>query len=244
MIKPNVGVVIGHFDQPDFLELNIRLIREHCGLCPILIADDCSDGSEPTPKPYSVAGRLLQFAQLGAQVHLWPNAQRIGHAGGDLSAFWKGIIWARHHRIDVLAKLSQRLLIDIPDWLDDWAAKLIESNLAVAGRGCSAHGWKVRTEAMLLRVEAWYQPGILAHFTPRRIDTPTEHVVWDAIQQSFGGEMLDWSILSPARPQPVPGIYFREANTAADYAIVARRFGLVSSFETREHKHLPRYNLG
>jgi len=62
---PKAGVVIGHYNRPDALELNIAAIRHHCGpTVPILVSDDCSDGY----------ARGCLWQRLGV-----PQVSRVGH---------------------------------------------------------------------------------------------------------------------------------------------------------------------
>ncbi len=52
---------------------------------------------------------------------------RIGRAGGDMAAFWKGIGWGAMTGLDVVFKLSQRFVIDVPNWDQDSARLLLDS---------------------------------------------------------------------------------------------------------------------
>jgi tetratricopeptide (TPR) repeat protein len=108
--RPRVGIVIGHFDSPDFLELGLALLRKHCGDLPVLIADDCSPGSEGTPE--GGFKRLIDLAAADGTARIWSSQQRFGNVAGDLAALAKALIWASESKLNVLVKLSQRLIID------------------------------------------------------------------------------------------------------------------------------------
>jgi hypothetical protein len=241
------GVVIGHYNALAFLELNLRLIRQHCGDVPILISDDCSPGFGQTPPRDSVFGRLLSLQSRYPDILVWPNVERIGHAGGDMAAIWKGIVWAKAMGLSFLAKLSQRCMIDRNAWLHSACRVLHESGEPLLGRSCSADGWNVRTEAIVLNVDQWHRPDILAHLTPRRIGWAVEMVLWDDVRDRLGGKMAEWDLLSPSRYLTASDVYFRGANRPSDFERLARRVGLTytaSDFDTRPSDQQQEYLLG
>lgn len=238
------GVVIGHYNSTRVLELNIRVVRERCGPVPILISDDCSDGMGPNPAPFSEYANLMALCGKYTNVYVWPNVQRIGHAGGDMSAFWKGIIWAHNLGLDYFAKISQRFIVDIPNWLNDGCEKLHASGMVVAGKPCPQHWFPIRTESLLLKTSAWHRPDILAHLTPREIAIAFELVIWDDITQRFGGKMFPWDILSSDRHVPAHGILFRAANKPDEYKKLAEKYGMFLVLDCRESNKMPNYKLG
>ena len=239
------GVVIGSYNQPHVIELQVACIRYHCGPVPILISDDCSDGFAPTPDPASPFGRLVDLASRTRGVYLWPNAGRIGHAGGDMAAFWKGIVWGAAIGVGVVFKLSQRFVIDIPNWAEDSAALLLDSGLSTLGRGCAYHGFQLRTEAVGLRIDRWNRPDILAHLTPRPINWAAEMVLYDDVRDRLENRLCEWPLMSPARPHTAPNVLFRESNTPEDYIHLAARFGMRwEHFDTRDSNQMENYKIG
>lgn len=246
MPHPKCGIVIGHYNQPDFLELNIAAIRHHCGDVPILVSDDCSDGFGQTPKAGSVFDRILRMTQQYANVRVLPNVERIGHCGGDMAAVWKAIYYGATLGTDVVFKLSTRLVVDTPNWVKETATRLMQSDHQVAGTKCGFHGF-LRLEAIGLKIAAWNRPDILAHLTPRRIAWPTEQVIWDDIRDRFASRMLPLSWMSEARPHKKDGVLFREANSEADYRALAERVGLNHSgmpFDCRRSESIPGFLQG
>lgn len=221
-----IGIIIGHYNRPSAVALNIAVIRHHCGPeIPIIVSDDCSDGFTSTPSPKTPYGALQRICVQSINTNLWPNPMRIGHAGGDISTFWKGILWGAMTGLDVVFKLSQRFIIDTPLWAQTWGGRLMASDLPVLGRGCEYHKWEIRTEAVGLKISAWSSPEVMAHLTPRQVNWPVEQIIWDDVRDRLGGKMLEWSLLSKARPLKASGYLFREANTSAEYASIARRLG-------------------
>lgn len=163
---PPVGVSIGAYKWPALIDLQVRLIRKTCGMVPILVSDDMP-GS-----PHADRVEALQRVCMAHKLVFYdPNPRWIGHAGGDLAAFWKGIRWGAEHGLRVVAKLSQRLLITRSRWLQDGAKDLIASGLCLATRknvGSQA-AWPVRAEGCLLDVRKWSEPGTLASVLPREL---------------------------------------------------------------------------
>lgn len=238
------GIVIGHYDSLDFLELNLRAIRQHCGDVPVVVSDDCTEGLERTPKRTSKFHRLYDLAVAFPPTYVWPNVARLGHTGGDMAAFWKAIVWGHACQMQVVYKISQRFIIDLPNWHTEGACLLVESGKPLLGRDCTRHHWHVRTEACGLLVCAWHQPAILNHLTPRPVGWPTEQVLHDDLRDRLGGELYPWPIMSDARNKPAPGILFREANRPDEYASLAMRLGMVGgTFDCREQRAMQGYKM-
>jgi hypothetical protein len=224
----SVGVVIGTYNMPNIIQLQIAAIRRHCGEIPIVVSDDCSDGFCATPNSTTPYGQLIEIVSRENAVYLWPNTSRIGHAGGDMSAFWKAIIWGKMVGLDFVFKLSHRFVIDTPQWAQGGAQTLLASGLSTLGRSCTYHHWHIRTEAVGMRVDRWHRPDILCHLTPRRISWPTEMVIWDDIRDRLEGTLCEWALMSPARPVAKSGVYFREANSPQQYRELALRLGMAN----------------
>lgn len=218
------GVVIGHFDNPDFVRMGIAAIRKHCGDVPILIADDNTPGSLDAPG--SAYRELLHVVAGDHLTWLWTNHSRLGHVKGDLSVIAKGVAWSRRLGLSALAKLSQRCIINRPDWLNQAVDELCRSGAAVLGRGCTHFGWKLRTESMVLDVQAWDRPEIMSELLqPRRQDF-AERLVWQIIEQKLGGQLAPWSLLSASRHTRVDDVLFRATHQSGEYDKLAQSLGL------------------
>lgn len=245
---PPCGVVIGSYRWPRLVELQIHLIRHTCGPVPILIGDDCSPGFGPPLQPGSRFDRLQAVCAGHPGVTLWPNVERIGHTGGDVSACWKGLIWAKALGLRVLAKLSQRFLVVAPRWLQDGARDLLESELPLAGQRCRGREvFDLRTEAMLFDVAAWSRPAILQRLLPRRHGHGrfAETVINEALGE-LGGIFWPWRIITEERYQATPGVVWHTANAPTDYRDLAARFGLGldDDFTTDGWQNDPSYLYG
>ena len=171
------------------------------------------------------------LAELFPNVAVWPNAQRIGHTGGDMAAFWKGILWGKQCGFDVVFKLSQRYIINHANWAAESAAELIQSGLATLGQSCAQGRWPLRTEAVGLRVAAWHRPDVLTHLTPRRVGWPTEFIIWDDINDRLDGQFHPWKLVTKARPEPSRAAYFHTANAPQEYQQLALNLGMTANPE-------------
>jgi hypothetical protein len=245
---PVTGVVIGSYNWPRLIELQIRLIRHTCGPVPLLVSDDCSPGFGPPPER---GGRFEQLEQVCGRypdVVLWPNVERIGHTGGDVATCWKGLIWARARRLRLLAKLSQRFLITQARWLQEAGRDLLASELPLATQRCrGVEVFDLRTEALLFDVTAWSTPEILHRLLPRRQGRArlAETILEEALRE-LGGIFWPWKIYTEERYEPTVGVVWHTANLPEDYRELAARFGLDldDDFTTDGWQQHPDYSYG
>lgn len=220
---PAVGVVIGSYGWPALVALQIRVIRETCGAVPICVSSD---------KPEATA-ELAAICAAHPDVYLWPNATRIGHCGGDISAFWKGTIWGAARGLKVVAKLSHRFFALRPRWLHDGGAELLASGLPLATRKCvGKENFPLRTEAVLMAVEQWNRPDVLAMLAPREYwrDVPggnyVEHYFDRLLRSHLGGVYWPWGLLNEDRYAPAPDTVWHCSHTRADYDSLASQYGV------------------
>jgi hypothetical protein len=246
---PTCGVVVGSYGWPRLVELQIRLIRDTCGPVPILISDDCSPGFGERVVPGSPYAQLQAVCARHEGVTLWPNVARIGHTGGDVAAFWKGLLWAEARGLRVLAKLSQRFLLDRPRWLHDGARELLMSGLPLATRRCrGVERFDLRTEACLLNVAHWHRPEILCALTPRRqgFALTAEALLHQILVNHCGGVFWPWDVYGEDRYERHPGVVWHCSDPPAAYRRLAERFGLAldANFHTSGWQADPSYVYG
>lgn len=222
------GVIIGCYNYPRLIETQIKLIRECNGPeTPILISDDCSPGSGDIPDPDSSFSTLLEIAQEN-DVALWCSPDRLGHVGGDLACYYLGIQWAKMMRLDVVCKLSQRLLIDIPCWLEESAEKLLASGFATGCQSCfeGPHRLPLRTEAILFDVQKWHRQDVLLHMRPRPTQRQAaESIVMQALQM-IELDFWRWDLFQERRTVRDPGIIWHCSASLDEYQTIADRYGI------------------
>lgn len=220
---PACGVVIGSYGWPALVDLQLRVIRDTCGPVPVCVSSDNPDDD----------ARLAAVCAGHPDAYLWTNARRIGHTGGDLATFWKGVLWGAANGLQVVAKLSQRWVSTRPRWLHDGARALLDSGLPAAIRRCvGSHGFPLRTEAALLDVEAWHRPKVLSRIAPgeywtrREGGLSAEVVVEELIRDEFGGLYWPWDLVPPVRAEKPAGALWHNSHTRAEYDALARRHGV------------------
>ena len=244
---PVSGVVLGSYNLPRLIELQIRLIRKHNGSAtPILIVDDCSPGTGITPDPDSVFGDLCEIMRTHEDVTLWSNPERYGHAGGDLTCYFVGLQWAKMRKMKVLCKLSQRMLIDIPNWLHEGAYQLLQSGKPTGCNPCKEdhHHFNLRTEAILFQVESWYRQDVLDHLRPRPVTgNAAEAIVWHDMEDRVGTDMWRWPIMGHDRRASYPGIVWHCSHGIKDYQKLFKEHGVTmdANFTVQNWQHLPGY---
>jgi hypothetical protein len=221
---PTVGVVIGSYKWPGLVELQIETIRETCGnQVPICVSSDHPES----------AAQVQAICDRHADVFHWPNERRIGHTGGDISAFFKAAMWGQSRGLRVVAKLSQRFLVTKPRWLHDGAKDLLDSGLSLATQRCrGTQRFDLRTEACLLDLRTWSEPAILSRIMPRRYwkDSPkgltAETVIYRVLQDLAGEYFLPWSLFGEDRQTKYPGTVWHCSHGRADYASLAKLHGV------------------
>ena len=225
----NVGVIVGSYGLPGMIALNLAVIRDRCGDVPIIVVDDCSPGFQATPNPRSPFGRI-QAACIKYNAALRPTGhERIGHAGGDMAIVWHGLQWAAGLQLDYVAKLSQRCIVDIPNWLSKEAKGLKRLGLPLGCRTCKEGNatFPLRSELMLFDVKLWNRPDVLSHLMPRKTNRiATEIVYWDDVRDRLGGHMWEWSLVGPDRCVKSPGVLWHCANGRDEYEALARKHGI------------------
>jgi hypothetical protein len=215
--------VIGSYKWPSLVELQIKLIRSTCGDVPILVSSD---------DPIS-AERISEICDCFPDVKHWPNAERIGHTGGDVSAFFKAAVWGADRGLKVVAKLSQRFLVTRPQWLQEGVADLLASGLSLATQRCTGtQRFDLRTEACLIDVRQWNTPDVIARIIPRKYwtDSPKglsgETIIARVLQDLTGEFFWPWSLFGEDRSVRYPGVVWHNSHSVADYKRLASEHGV------------------
>lgn len=248
---PRCLVAIGTYGpmSPAVVELQIRLIRKHNGEeTPILVHDDHSEESHDEKVSAEVAARQRQRLKdlcRDEGVHFRSSPFRLGHGGGDLSAFWHGIRAAKKLGYPFAWKLSMRFMIDVPNWIESaltkWAqvetlfSKQFPNPIVLSTHACGTP-WPTfpyRTECVGMRIEDFDKPlvtcpkgGLLA---PRSLGQGViaEPIFAQAVYATGGGLAVapDW--LGHQRPVRRPGIVWHDVPGAdKEYLALFEREGV------------------
>lgn len=223
---PSVGVSVGCYLWPELVTLQCRLIRSTCGPVPVLISWD----HDPAFPDRTEAARRYA-AEEGADFQTADT--KFGHTAGDAAAYWRGIEWAIARGLAVAAKLSQRMLLVQPRWLQDGAADLLASGLALSTRRCVGR-WEfpLRTEAVLMDAGRWNQPAVLAELRKWRFHDrgpagfSFEDRLPELVATHLGGAYWPWALIGERREAQTPGVVWHDAHPRAEYDRLASRFGV------------------
>ena len=237
------GVAIGTYDSlhpprrrfgTHAVELNLTVLRRTCGpAVKVLVCDDASP-------PRSQRRYRELCDHFGAE--FTTNQERMGHSSGDMIVFHKAIEWAARLGLQTVTKLSHRMVIDVPGWVQHDSRALVASGFGTQAQMLANFGLEqVRTECVMMVVDRWYSAGVLEHFRPRAIPFWNETHTFSAIARFVDPRapypgFLPWPRLAFYRGADRPPTFFREmhGNAPALFRDLARRHGvsLSGSFST------------
>jgi hypothetical protein len=237
------GVAIGTYDSrhagkrrfgTQAVELNLAVLRANCGNeVNALVCDDASP-----------ARSQRQYREICARygAEFTTNRQRMGHSSGDMIVFHKAIRWARRLGLQTVTKLSHRMIIDVPRWVQHDSQALIAAGLATQAQMLANFNLEqVRTECVMMIVERWSSAQVLKHYRPRAIPYWNETHTFQAIARLVDPQapyphFLPWRRLAFQRGDDRPPVFFREmqGDSEARFRTLARRHGvhLTDSFST------------
>jgi len=216
------------------VEMNLAVLRGNCGRdIKILVCDDAS--------PRSSQRRYRELCEkYGAEFST--NRKRMGHSSGDMIVFHKAIRWARRHRLQTVTKLSHRMVIDVPNWVQHDSRSLLASGFATQAQMLANFGLEqVRTECVMMVVDRWHSARVLEHYHPRAIPYWNETHTFIAISRFVDPGLpyphfLPWWRIAFERGNDRPPVFFREMQGDAEalFRGLARRHGveLSDSFST------------
>lgn len=215
------GVAVGTFDSlhgperrfgTEAVELNLAVLRHRCGdAVKILVCDDASP--EASRQQYR---RLCEKHDA----EFTSNRRRMGHTSGDMIVFHKALRWAARLGLRTVTKLSHRMMIDAPNWVQNDSERLIRSPYATLGQMLTNFGLEqIRTECVMMVVRRWMSSGVMWRYRPRRIPYWNESHTFRAIAEVVDRDkpypfFLPWERLSFLRGADRPPVYFREMSDA------------------------------
>ena len=128
--SPPFALVIGTFASTAYIHLQLEARRRLYPEVPLLVHDDASPAAE-----------ILQALCGAYGAGFIRTPLRLPPCKGDLSAFARGLDWARGLGADVLVKLSRRF-IPLTDWRPSLAALAgrMERGLSARSSGCRLAG--------------------------------------------------------------------------------------------------------
>lgn len=146
--NPTMGVVLGTYDRPDLVELQLHYLCRINHL-PVLVHDDAS------PKQEEVKAVVEKFKTEGHDVEFATTDSTKGHKPGDLCAFAAGLKWAKNRGYDLLYKISHRWLIK-REWVSDAIALAKDTDGLTFSSYTTCYNKGFRTEFMGMNVNVWH----------------------------------------------------------------------------------------
>jgi hypothetical protein len=156
--------------------------------------------------------------------------------------FHKAIRWARRHRLQTVTKLSHRMMIDVPNWIQEDSRTLMDSGFGTQAQMLANFGLEqIRTECVMMVVDRWHKARVLEHYHPRRIPYWNETHTFLAISRFVDPRapyphFLPWKRLAFHRGRDCPPVFFRDMQGDSEslFRALARRYRveLDESFST------------
>lgn len=243
---PSVGISIGSYGMPGLIELQAKVIRANCGNIPVIVSDDQTDeAGETGPAKKS---RLIDVCEKYGLIFRDAAANRVGHAGGDLGAFWHGLNYAAEHGIEYWLKLSQRFVIDRPLFAQKCAAMMNARDSHTMSQTHKNRGkffFAMRTEFVMMEVRRWNRPELIDSLRPRPIGRAAEDVVHGCVKR-LGGAIIACPLFTPERSKPHKDLLWYEADGPAGYDLMAAKYGveLGDGFHATYSIHSPNFKWG
>lgn len=241
-----VMVSIGHYNMPGIIELQAKVIQANCGNIPIIVSDDHTETAGE--RGYENKLRLLDICEQYRLLYRDAGPDRIGHSGGDLGAFWHGLHHAAGNGIPYCVKLSQRFIIDRPQWAQKLATMLRDRGghtMSQCHKGRGRFVFPIRSEFVLMDVRRWMQANIIGHLRPRVLNGAAETVVSRCLSM-LGGNLTACPLFTPERTKHCAGVYWYESSGDNGYKQLADKYGVTlgDGYHAVGSHLSPAYRLG
>jgi len=242
MTPPPYLVAIGHFAQPSVIELQARAIRANCGAdTPIMVSDDHSETAFDIAKGHGpergawIKEKLVEVCKREGLMLVDSAPERLGPIGGDLGAFHHGLTYARDYGIPYVVKLSQRFVVDIPNWIADTVRRMKKFQFNTACTQTFYHQrsvFRMRTECVVMETFPWIRPDVLNELRPRMLPMSTEELVSVQCGKINGGrcQMIQPAFLIKDRHARYPNVWWKDNRPEdamnADYSVGFAKYGV------------------
>jgi len=182
-----VGVVIGTYGATPYIDLQLHYLKNVNGVEHVLVHDDCSPEKDRLKKLCSNYG----YDFISTEKNL-PHKTCIGSIG-DQSCFYEGLKWAKKKGLDVLVKLSRRL-IPCYKWIDDFKKLVKDSDGITFSSYCKEDLFPFRTECTGMNVDAWTCEYVL---NSMKTAIDNGFIVHQEFWMGSLAKQLDWQNFSP-----------------------------------------------
>lgn len=226
----NCVVAIGHYNMPCAVEFHLKSIKANCGNVHILVTDDYSEEAynlDPSKgrivskeSAFESKQRLIGVCHDYNAKLINTGQYRLGHVGGDLSAYYHGLMYAKNIGAKYCIKMSQRFFVDRPLWVQKLCRIAEENNVVTMSNPHIAKNgqlvFHIRSEFVLMNVEKWTQPHILDIIKPRRVGGVAGEMIITHAVQNLGGVITPCPLFTANRGSHHPGLVWYEENDAVN----------------------------
>jgi hypothetical protein len=175
------------------------------------------------------------------------NERRLPHCLGDISVYYGGLKWAQRLGLNILLKMSRRWVF-LTDWTSDLRRLAVESQYHTFSNHTTTFDFGFRTECLGMSVARWGNCGFvrdcIESITERRSVFVEGHLHQFArrLDAANGAVAVAWRLAHPAPPdrdgyaqwdlmgddrvRKCHTHLWHDANSPADYAAVAKEWGL------------------
>lgn len=144
----NVGAVLGVSDRPDLVELQLYYLC-HINNLPVLVHND-TDGQDADTRAV-----IDSYINKGYDVSYMRTDTRLGHLQGDINAVVEGLAWANRRNIDLLFKVSARLVVTA-EWANDLRALASNTDALTLSSYSTSYNKGFRSEFFGMHVASWF----------------------------------------------------------------------------------------
>jgi len=146
--NPSLGVVIGTYGSVPYIDLQLHFLVNVNGIKNVLVCDDGSDKQAELKQLcdsygvdfYSPPKKLFSKDFIGVL--------------GDANAFYVGLLWAKNKNLELLVKLSRRL-IPCKEWKTEFLNLVKRTDATTFGSYCTKDPFNFRTECVGMHVDTW-----------------------------------------------------------------------------------------
>lgn len=149
-----VGVVIGTYGAVPYVDLQLHYLKNVNRIENVLVHDDCSPQRDDLKKLCESYG--VDF--YSTNENLWHRTS-VGSLG-DENCFFEGLKWARMKGLDILVKLSRRL-VPCYCWIEGFKKLVKDTDGLTFSSYCIKDKFPIRTECIGMNVNAWASDEVL-----------------------------------------------------------------------------------
>ena len=149
-----IGVAVCTYGALPIIDLQLYYLTKVNNIQDVVIIDDCS----PQKNDLINLAKYYNVDFISTTTHL-PYIKNVG-SNGDTAGILFSLQWAAKKNLDVVVKLSRRL-VPCYKWIDNFKQLVLDSNALTFSSYCVGDKFNFRTECFGMNVKAWNEPYII-----------------------------------------------------------------------------------